>query len=384
MTAADIAPGVIGAGPGALTITRIETIGLLAPLVREFRGSYYGMTHRATVITRVHTAEGVIGEAYVGDEDKHLAELRTITANEIEPALLGRDAFEVENCWAAGYRSTFDILRDRRLGLIALAGVDTAIWDAIGKAVGLPLWKLWGGARRRVPMIAIGGYYGEPLGTIADEIASYKDLGLAGIKFKVGGATPAEDAQRVAAARATAGDNFVIAIDANQGYTVPDAIELSRRVADLDVRWFEEPVRWQNDRRGMRDVRYRGSVPVCAGQGELSPAGCRDLMEIGAIDVCNFDASWSGGPTAWRRAAAVASTYDVEMAHHEEPQVSAHLIASQLHGTYAECFHPDRDPFWWNLIATPRDLRDGYLTLSDEPGLGWALDWDYVTRYRVD
>ncbi|MDT4975253.1 MAG: hypothetical protein QOG98_1011 [Pseudonocardiales bacterium] len=384
MTAADVAPRVVGSGLGTLTITRIETIGLLAPLVREFRGSYYGMTHRATVITRVHTAEGVVGEAYVGDEDKHLSDLRAITANEIEPALLGRDAFEVENCWAAGYRSTFDILRDRRLGLIALAGVDTAIWDAIGKAVGLPLWKLWGGARRRVPMIAIGGYYGEPLGTIDDEIASYKDLGLAGIKFKVGGASPAEDARRVAAARAAAGGDFVIAIDANQGYTVPEAIELSRRVADLDVRWFEEPVRWQNDRRGMRDVRYRGSVPVCAGQGELSPAGCRDLMEIGAIDVCNFDASWSGGPTAWRRTAAVATTYDVEMAHHEEPQVSAHLIASQPHGTYAECFHPDRDPFWWNLIATPRDLRDGYLTLSDEPGLGWTLDWDYVDRYRVD
>jgi D-galactarolactone cycloisomerase len=384
MTAADVAPGLVGSGVGALTIARIETIGMLAPLVREFRGSYYGMTHRATVITRVHTAEGVIGEAYVGDEDKHLSELRSITANEIEPALLGRDAFEVENCWAAGYRSTFDILRDRRLGLIALAGVDTAIWDAIGKAVGLPLWKLWGGARRRVPMIAIGGYYGEPLGTIGDEIASYRELGLAGMKFKVGGASPAEDAHRVAAARTAAGDDFVIAIDANQGYTVPEAVELSRRVADLDVRWFEEPVRWQNDRRGMRDVRYRGSVPVCAGQGEMSPAGCRDLMEIGAIDVCNFDASWSGGPTAWRRTAAVASTYDVEMAHHEEPQVSAHLIASQPHGTYAECFHPDRDPFWWNLIATPRDLRDGCLTLGDEPGLGWTLDWDYVNRYRVD
>ncbi|MDQ1734277.1 MAG: hypothetical protein QOH56_528 [Pseudonocardiales bacterium] len=384
MTTADLAPGVVGTGLGTLTITRIETVGMLAPLVREFRGSYYGMTHRATVITRIHTAEGVIGEAYVGDEDKHLDELRAITANEIAPALLGRDALEVENCWAAGYRSTFDILRDRRLGLIALAGVDTAIWDAIGKAVGLPLWKLWGGARRRVPMIAIGGYYGEPLGTIADEIAAYKDLGLAGMKFKVGGASPAEDARRVAAARAAAGDDFVIAIDANQGYTVPEAIDLSRRVGDLDVRWFEEPVRWQNDRRGMRDVRYRGSVAVCAGQGEMSPAGCRDLMEIGAIDVCNFDASWSGGPTAWRRAAAVASTYDVEMAHHEEPQVSAHLIASQPHGTYAECFHPDRDPFWWNLIATPRDLRDGYLTLSDEPGLGWTLDWDYVNRYRID
>jgi D-galactarolactone cycloisomerase len=366
----------------SLTITRIETIAVLAPLPKLFRGSYYRMTQRATVITRVHTGEGIVGEAYVGDEDQHLDALRAITAKEIEPALIGMDAFAVENCWAAGYRSTFDILRDRRLGLVALAGVDTAIWDAIGKAVGLPLWKLWGGATNKVPLIAIGGYYGEPLGSIGEEIAAYRELGLAGIKFKVGGAGPDQDAARVLAAREAAGDDFVIAIDANQGYTVADAVALSRRLDGAGIRWFEEPVRWHNDRRSMRDVRYRGSLPVCAGQSELSPAGCRELMELGAIDVCNFDASWSGGPTAWRRTAAIAASYDVEMAHHEEPQVSSHLIASQPHGTYAECFHPDRDPFWWNLIATPRRIEQGHLVLGDAPGLGWELDRDYVDRYR--
>jgi L-alanine-DL-glutamate epimerase-like enolase superfamily enzyme len=79
----------------------------------------------------------------------------------------------------------------------------------------------------------------------------------------------------------------------------------------------------------------------------------------------------------------VAGAYDVEMAHHEEPQVSAHLIASQVHGTYAECFHPDRDPFWWNLISTERVLENGELVLGDAPGLGWDLDWDYVAKHRV-
>ena len=122
---------------------------------------------------------------------------------------------------------------------------------------------------------------------------------------------------------------------------------------------------------------------MCAGQSEYSPSGCRDLMEAGAIDICNFDASWSGGPTQWRRAAAVALTYDVRMGHHEEPQVSSHLIASQPHGTVAECFHPDRDPFWWNLIANRPPLVDGQIVLSDAPGLGWQLDEDYIERYRV-
>jgi L-alanine-DL-glutamate epimerase-like enolase superfamily enzyme len=274
-------------------------------------------------------------------------------------------------------------LRDRRLGLVALAGVDAAIWDAIGKALRAPLWKLWGGYRRRVPLIAIGGYYGEPLGSIEEEVQSYEELGLAGLKFKVGGRSPAEDAERVARARAAAPDGFVLAIDANQGYSVGGAIELARRVADLGVAWFEEPVGWDNDARGMRDVRMRGPLPVCAGQSEHSPSACRELMELGAIDICNFDASWSGGPTAWRRMAAVATTYGVAVGHHEEPQVATHLVASQAHGTYAECFHPARDPFWWDLIANRPPLEGGELTLSDAPGLGWQLDTDYIERHRA-
>jgi L-alanine-DL-glutamate epimerase-like enolase superfamily enzyme len=107
-------------------------------------------------------------------------------------------------------------------------------------------------------------------------------------------------------------------------------------------------------------------------------------MEFGAIDVCNFDASWSGGPTAWRRAAAVAHSYDVQMAHHEEPQVASHLLASQPHGTYAECFHPLRDPFWWKLITNRPTLENGQLQLSESPGFGWELDWEYIQRHRLD
>ena len=370
-------------GQSGLLITGIETIPVIAPLAREFRGSYYRMTHRATLIVRLHTADGIVGEAYVGDEDKSLGEIEAIVRDEITPLVIGQDALAVERCWDLAYQVTFDILRDRRLGLVALAAVDTAIWDAVGKALGQPLWRLWGGYRDTVSMIAIGGYYGEPLGSIADEMAAYKDIGLAGVKFKVGGRTPEVDAARVIAAREAAGPDFVIAIDANQGYTVSDAVDLSRRLDGVGIRWFEEPVRWHNDRRDLRDVRMRGPLPVCAGQSEVSPSGCRDLMEAGAIDVCNFDASWSGGPTAWRRVAAIASSYDVQMGHHEEPQVSTHLIASQAHGTYSECFHPDRDPFWWNLISNRPALVNGTVTLSDRPGLGWDLNWDYIDQYRV-
>jgi L-alanine-DL-glutamate epimerase-like enolase superfamily enzyme len=365
-----------------LTIRRIETVPLRVPLGRVYRGSGYSMTHRSTLVTRIHTDEGIVGEAYAGDEDAALGEIDGIVQHEIAPRLEGQDALAVERCWELARPATFDILRDRRLGLVACASVDTAIWDAVGKALAQPLWRLWGGYRQSVSVIAIGGYYGTGI-PIAEEIAELRELGLAGLKLKVGGLPPEKDATRFRAAREAAGPDFLLAADANQGWTVEEAIRFARRVVDCDLAWLEEPVRWANDRRAMRDVRFGAPVRVCAGQSELSAAGCRDLMAEGAIDVCNFDASWSGGPTEWRRAAAVAHVFDVKMGHHEEPQVAAHLVASIPHGTVAECFHPDRDPIWWNLVANRPPLAGGQIELSDAPGLGWELDSDYIEAHRV-
>jgi D-galactarolactone cycloisomerase len=366
-----------------LTIRQIELTPIVVPLEREYRGSYYRMNDRSTIVTRVVTEEGVVGEAYAGDEGATLREICDVITEEIAPRLIGENAFAYERCWRLSCPVTFDQLRDRRIGLVALASVDLALWDAIGKALGAPLWQLWGGFRDRIPVNIIGGYYGTDLPRVADEVAEWREMGYRGCKFKVGGRPAAEDAARIRTAREAAGPDFVITIDANQGYDLHEALDLCARVADLDIRWFEEPCIWSNDRRDMREVRVRGGIPVCAGQSEHSPGACRDLMETGSIDVCNFDASWSGGPTNWRRMAALAELYSVDLAHHEEPQVAAHLLASQPRGTYLEVFHPDRDPIWWNLIANRPEVVDGVLTLPTGPGLGWVLDAEYLEHHRV-
>ena len=365
-----------------LTITRIETEAIRVPLARTYRGSHYKMTHRSTIITRIHTASGLVGEAYAGDEDASLLEIESIIQEELAPLLIGQDGSAIEKLWEIARPATWDILRDRRLGLVACASIDVTLWDLMGKALGVPLWKLWGGYRSRVPIITIGGYYGSNL-TIKEEVEYLLKEEFAGMKFKIGGMSPEDDAKRFKEARKVGGDNFRIAVDANQGYTPAQAIEFSKLVADDNLLWFEEPCIWQNDKKGMRDVRYGGSVAVCAGQSEFSAAGCRDLMEAGSIDFCNFDSSWSGGPTEWRKVAAMATVYDVKMAHHEEAQVSAHLLASIPHGTYVEYFHPDRDPIWHNLLANRPALKDGHIQLNDNPGLGWELDRDYINKYRI-
>jgi L-alanine-DL-glutamate epimerase-like enolase superfamily enzyme len=367
----------------SLTIESIDVTAVVVPLDQEYRGSHYRMSNRSTVITRVTTREGIVGEAYAGDEDATLGKIAAVIRDELTPRLLGEEVFAIERCWEKGFPVTWDQLRDRRIGLVALASVDLALWDAIGKALGRPLWQLWGGYRDSIGVNIIGGYYGRDLAGIRDEVTGWREMGFRGCKFKVGGREPVEDALRVEAAREAAGDSFVITIDANQGYTRAQALELCARVRDFDIRWFEEPCIWANDARDMRDVRAAGGIPVCAGQSEHSPEGCRDLMETGAIDVCNFDASWSGGYTSWRRMAAAAHLYSVELAHHEEPQVAAHLLASQAHGTYLEVFHPDRDPIWWRMIANRPELVDGKAALPTAPGFGWELDREFIEHYSV-
>jgi L-alanine-DL-glutamate epimerase-like enolase superfamily enzyme len=231
-------------------------------------------------------------------------------------------------------------------------------------------------------MISIGGYY-DSSQSVGAEVEELLERGLAGMKLKVGGLSPSEDAARFREAREAGGPDFVICADGNQGWEPDDAVRFAQEVAELDLHWFEEPCRWHNDRLAMRDVRMMSGTRTCAGQTEFSAGGCRDLMTVGAIDFCNFDASWSGGPTEWRRVAGMALSFDVSMAHHEEPQISSHLLASIPHGTFAECFEPDRDPIWWNLIANRPPLEDGHLTLSDAPGLGWVLDQDYIDHHRL-
>jgi len=364
-----------------LTIAAVETIPVRVPLAQTYRGSRYQMTHRSTIVTRIHTEEGVVGEAYCGDEDAGLLEIDEIVRTELAPRLLGEDAFRVERLWELARPATFDILRDRRLGLVATACIDAAVWDAIGKALGQPLYRLWGGYRDSLPVITIGGYYGKQ--DIAEEVSELRDRGLAGMKFKVGGLTPEEDADRFRVARVAAGPDFVLCADANQGWTPAQAVRFARLVEDLDLHWFEEPCIWSNDRRSMRDVRFQGGVRVCAGQSEFSAGGCRDLMVEGAIDFCNFDSSWSGGATEWRRVAAAALAFDVAMAHHEEPQIASHLLASIPHGTFLEVFSADRDPIWWNLVANRPPIVAGWMALPAGPGLGWELDADYIDAYRV-
>lgn len=371
--------------PAALSIERIEFIPLKMKLPRIFSGSNYFMSHRCTIVTRIYTRDGVVGESYNGDEYEGQKAVLEIL-DKVSPLVIGMSALEVEKVWDTTVTATFDILGDRNAAIQAQSCIDSAVWDVIGKALNQPLHRLWGGYKTQLPILAIAGYYGEgkSLSDYEKEMGALRDMGLGGCKFKVGGKSPREDAERVRAAFNAADENFRICVDANQGWDVREAIEFARYVEDLDLLWFEEPCRWYDDRRSMALVRSTTGIPITAGQSESSRAGCRDLMMEGAIDYCNFDASWGGGPTEWRRVASMARCFNVVMAHHEEPQVAAQLLASVSNSGYLEVFHPERDPLFYELVANKNPFRDGLYEVPTGPGLGLELDEDVIKQYRLD
>lgn len=366
-------------------INRIEAIPLRTPLSKTAAGSTLKLTHRSAIFTRVYTDQGVIGECYNGNDDELQGAIIKMIHDEMAPLITGQKIAAIDDIWNLTRLATLPFLRDRRIALRAQACIDTALQDAAGKLAGLPVHVMWGGARDQVPAVALGGYYRDKdeLEGLADETRELKDFGVGGLKLKVGGLSPAQDAKRAEAVRRAGGDEFILAVDANQNWSRQDAIEFARMTMDLKLAWFEEPCRWDNDRREMSIVRSITGVPISAGQSELSRYGCRDLMIQNAIDICNFDASWGGGPSEWRRVAALASCFDVKVMQHLEAHIGIGMCASVVNGNSAEVTLPWRDPFFYKLIGNQKSFKNGMYEVSDKPGWGWDYDLDYLKSVRV-
>ena len=378
-----------------MKITRIEVIPLVRKLEEEFKGGTYKIVNRNTIVTRVYTDSGIVGEAFGGDEDQRQDQVVNLIRDHFAPLLVGEDARDVERLWEKMFHSNIDLgnrsihvldLNNRSILMQAIAAVDNALWDALGKHWNVPLYKLLGGYRDKVPVIAIGGYYqaGKGQDALNEEMLHYKELQMAGVKFKVGRLSVKEDVERVARVRELVGDDFIIVCDANQAWTPDQAIQFCRAAAGLNIGWIEEPVQWSDQNEGLRLVRDNAPIPVTAGQGEISRWGCRDLVVQGRVNYLNVDVTIAGGVTEWRRIAAMASHFHVKMAHHEESQVALHLLASIPHGMYVEIFpNIKRDPMWFELPAQLPTIRNGYMELPTGPGLGMPLNEDIIAKYRA-
>jgi D-arabinonate dehydratase len=383
-----------------MRITKVEVIPLDMKLDEVFKGGTYQVASRPTIVTRVYLENGVMGETYGGDEFHTQSEIVFLIRDYLSVLIVGQDCRDYARLWELMFNVNVDLgnrglhqldMHPRGILMQAISCLDNAMWDARGKLFDTPVFKLLGGCREQVPVISIGGYYAkdgeDSLEAISAEVDAIRVAGIAGIKMKVGRASLEEDFERVRAARKTGGEDFIIAVDANQGWSPLDAVKfcVAMEKENLDVRWMEEPIAWYDQTDGLMLLQQKTSVPITVGQGEISGRACRDLILKGGVNILNVDCTLCGGITEWQRIADMARYMNVEMAHHEEPQVAVHLIAAHPHSTYVEIFNNrTRDPLLWELPDGFPVIKNGLMNVPLEPGFGVKLRDEVIEKYRID
>ncbi|MBN3846297.1 mandelate racemase/muconate lactonizing enzyme family protein [Paraburkholderia sp. Ac-20342] len=369
-----------------MKITDLKIRELSAELPLSFSGGTYKLDRRSTLLCRITTDEGVVGEVCVGNETGYSEHLKDVIRGKLRDLIMGQNPLDIERHWHNMLATTKEYA-DRASLMQGIALIDTALWDLRGKFLKQPLWRLLGGYRNSVQMIGIGGYYqtSKDEKGIREEIAFYKEYGLAGIKFKVGALSLEEDAERVRIVRAAGGNDFVIVVDSNMAWNPDDAERFASMIKPLKPAWLEEPICSEDIPLELHRLRQKSYVKTAAGQSELSVFEAHRLLVSESVDVLNVTYNRGGGVTGWVKIAAAASFSNVDMAQVGEPHIGMHLIASVPNTTYVECY-PDekRDPFWAKLYSNLPRPENGFIKLTEEPGVGLSLREDAVELFATE
>jgi len=343
-------------------------------------------------LVRVHTDEGIVG---VGEADTSPYIARTIVempsshaiARGLRELLVGRNALEISSLWQLMFHGS-DHYGRAGAALHTISAIDMALWDVAGQIAGRPLVELLGGARvSELPV-----YASEVMPETADEVRAIAgravEDGYGALKLGWGplGADLDRDEELVRAAREAIGPSRDLMLDGGRAYTVKRALELLRRLDDVGLYWFEEPLE-PDDYEGYRRLSDSTSVRIAAGEADFCIGPFRTLVERAHVDVLQPDIARCGGFTVALEIASLARRRSVEVVPHcfstgVLVAASLHFVAMLDRPTYSE-FSVADSPLVNGLLTEPFRLREGKLTVPAGPGLGIRLDDDAVERMRV-
>ena len=287
-----------------MKITRIEVFELEAPLAKPWRIATFELKSLLATLVRVHSDDGLTG---IGECIVRLGPgaTRAVAEEVLAPVVVGRDAFDIEGIWDEMYRTMRARGHSRGYLLEAISGIDIALWDLLGKKLGLPVAKLLAGHGRRELSAYASSILLDTPAVMANEAERLAAEGYTAIKMKVGGGYKSDIARMDAVCKAV-GANVDIMLDANSGYDAPTAIAVGRHAEKLGVFWLEEPV-VPDDLPGYQRIRNAlNGVRLAAGEGEFTVAGFRPFLEAGLLDIVQPDIARAGGFTGCRRIAALA------------------------------------------------------------------------------
>lgn len=342
---------------------------------------------RDAVIVKVSTEDGLIGfgESHHGRCPGAVAHLVNTTLRQL---VVGMDAFDVVGVWSRIYRMQLASHGMGTAAVIAMSGLDMALWDIRGKAVGWPLYRLFGGSSRPIPAYA-GGVslgYQEP-GMLVDEVGALVDTGYRAIKLRVGD-SPDRDLERVAAVRKAFGEDLTILVDANTGYSIDDTRQMIPEFESYHVGWLEEPFA-AHDRRSYALAATFGTLPLAAGENCYTRFEFSSVIEDGVIQILQPDLSKTGGPTEALRIAAMASAHKLPIHPHTSitglnMAASIHFLTAIDNSGYFEADVSKNNLFRDALVSTPYTLdADGCVHPLDNPGIGLEVDEAFLKKHPV-
>ena len=325
--------------------------------------------------------------------------LVAVINDDLAPGLIGRDPRDVTVIWEelySGVRGHFALSRGHvfpdmaRRGhrIAAIGGIDLALWDILGKSLGVPVWRLLGGRKAaNMPAYASGGW--ADAGGIGAELAGYVARGgFRAVKMRVGAmdGAPYASAARVIAARRHLGPDIALMADAHGTFTVAEAKRFAWMVRDCDLAWFEEPVA-ADDKPGMAEVRACTHAPIAAGESEYTRFDFRDLIAHRAVDVLQPDLAICGGLTEAVRIGALAASHNLQLSPHlwaGAPAFAAglHLSAASPASAILE-YSVGANPMLHDLIAERFNPVDGAIAIPDGPGLGITIREDVLRAHTV-
>ena len=340
------------------------------------------------LLVRMKTDDGVEGFG-LATSYTDITPLVNVVKGGLSDEILGMDALSPEGLYEKLFGLTFSRKAAEnswgREALIRISSaVDIACWDIMGKMANLPLYRLFGGYRNKVPCYVTCAYYrdGKDNAELRDEIQMLVEQGHKGFKGKVGGLSLNEDIARMEIVREIIGPDKDLMIDVNRAWDLKTAIEGARLLEPLQPVWLEEPVRWTDDRRELKLLSQQTNIPLSGGESEVTSYGCRAMIEEHAIQILQFDCTMFGGFTEGRKLAALCELNHVDVAPHHDCFIHAPLVAGTPAGRIVESFtDPERDPLQAELYENPPHIDNGWLTLNEAPGLGLTLSESAVKKF---
>ena len=361
--------------PAVIESVRLRQVNLPPKVVRT--DAIQSFVTQETLLLTLRCSDGVEGTGYAYTIGTGGSSVMALLKDHLAPRLIGRDPLLIEAVW----KDLFYATHATAVGAItslALACVDTALWDWRARRLDVPLWQLLGGAQARVPVYTTeGGWLHLCPSELVEQTLAAKAQGFRGAKIKIGRPHVSEDLARLTAVRSAVGAEFDLMTDANQGFNRPEVLRRAAAFDGLDLAWLEEPLPAE-DVAGHRQLREQSAIPVAVGESIYHPSTFREYLEQGACSIVQPDVARIGGITPWIKVAHLAEGFDVPVCPHFLMELHVSLCAAVPNAALVE-YIPQLDDITTNRLR----VEGGWAYPPDTPGLGIEWDWPAVTSRQL-